>query len=350
MDTEVPSTNLPRASPTPTPGEPHIDNGPSQGSAPWKTRLLTFAGTYGTVVVFALLFLGFAIAEPDFFLTRANLTNVLNQAALGAIIAGGLTVVLIVGEFDLSIGANASLAGVLIVGLLLDDLPVPLGLLLVVLVGGCVGLANGLIVTRLGVNALIATLGTSSLVVGLNYAYSDGIPRSLSGTAADFSRLALGRWAGVPYPVFIMAGVLIILWILIEKTDLGQRMQAVGGNPEAAALAGISVSRTKTLAFMVAGLCAALTGALLAARTGSGQIAAGNGYLLPSFAAAFLGSTALRDGEFHIVGTFIGVMTVAVGFNGLTIIGVPSSVQFLFEGTLLVSAVALSTVARRRAG
>jgi ribose transport system permease protein len=153
----------------------------------------------------------------------------------------------------------------------------------------------------------------------------------------------------VPNPVFVMAALLIVMWIILNKTDLGQRMQAVGSNIEAARLSGIRVDRTKMFAFATAGFCAALTGVLLTSLLGSGTLAAADGYLLDAFAAVFLGSATLREGQFHIAGTLIGVLILAVGFNGLSIFGAPTYFQPIFKGGVLVLAVGLSSLARRYA-
>jgi len=163
-----------------------------------------------------------------------------------------------------------------------------------------------------------------------------------------FLDIALGRWLfGIPNNIVIMFVVLALLWVLINLTDLGQQIQAVGGNVEAARLSGIRVERIKILAMVVTGTCAALTGTLLASLIGSGTTSAADSYLLACFAAVYLGSATLRDGEFHIPGTFIGVLIVAIGFNGLAILGAPTFWQYVFQGAILIAAVGLSTVARR---
>lgn len=315
----------------------------------WSPTFWGFVGKYGTVVALIGMTVGFSVSAPDAFPTTSNLVNVLSQISLTAIIAGGMTFPLAVGEFDLSIGYQASLAGVLAVGLQVNQgLPIPLMFVVVLAVGLLVGLLNGLIVTKLGVNALITTLGTGTIVVGMSYAYSAGIPIAI-GRGSPFTQISLGHVLGVPNPILTALAVLVLLWVVLNHTDLGQHIQAVGGNKEAAAMSGVRVDRTKILAFMIAGFCAPLTGILLASRIGSGQITAGDGYLMDSFSACFLGSAALRDGVFHIVGTVIGVLTVGVGYHGLAIFGVPTFFQFVFKGALLIGAVALSTVARRHA-
>lgn len=309
--------------------------------------LLRFLGTFGTIVVLVLMYGGFSVAQPSTFPTWSNFVNIMNEASLTAIISGGLTLPLIVGEFDLSIGYNASLSGVLVVGLMTNQhLSIPLAIITVFAFGAVIGFVNGLIVTKLGVNALIATLGTGTVLVGINYAYSGGIPIALPPNSS-FPRISLGKVGPIPNMVIIMFVVLAVLWIVVNRTDLGQAMQAIGGNAEASRLSGIRVDRVRIIAFVIAGACAAATGILLASQLEGGQITAGDGYLLDAFAACFLGSAALRDGQFHIVGTFIGVVTVGVGFTGLIVLGAPTFYQYLFEGLLLVGAVALSTVARR---
>lgn len=329
-----------------TAAEPDARASTAQGAGPFILRVL---GTYGTIIVLVLMFGGFSIAAPSIFPTLSNVSNIMNEASLTAIVAGGLTMPLIVGEFDLSIGYHASLAGILVTGLMKNQhLPIPVAILLVLAFGMVIGLLNGLIVTKLGVNALIATLGTGTVLVGLNYAYSSGIPIALPADSS-FPKLSLSKLGPVPTPVIIMFVVLIALWLVVNRTDLGQAMQAIGGNAEAARLSGIRIDRVRVIAFVLAGFCAAATGILLASVLEGGQVTAGDGYLLDSFAACFLGSAALRDGQFHVVGTFIGVITVGVGFTGLVIFGAPTFYQYLFEGLLLICAVALSTVARQYA-
>ncbi|MDX6428689.1 MAG: ribose transport system permease protein [Streptosporangiaceae bacterium] len=313
------------------------------------TLALTVAGKYGTIIGLVVMIVILSIAAPDTFLSTSNFVNVLTQNSIIAIVACGLTLPLVVGEFDLSVGYQASFAGVLCVGLMTNQgMPIPLAIVLGVAAGLAAGLVNGLLVTQLGVNALIATLGTGTVIVGLNYAYTNGMPITLVGNAG-FLDLALGKVAGIPNPIIFMVVAVGLLWLLLNRTVLGQQMQAVGGNHEAARLSGVRVGRVRIWAFVIAGITAAAGGVLLSSRVGSGQLTAGDGYLLNSFAAVFLGSAALRDGEFHILGTLIGVLTVGFGFNGLAILGAPTFFQYIFSGGLLIVAVALSTVARRYA-
>ena len=308
---------------------------------------LAIFARYATIIGLTLMIVIFSILSPDAFPTLNNFVNVLNQASLATIIAGGLTLAVIVGELDLSIGYAASLHGVLVTGLIVQDkLPITLAIVIVLALGALIGVVNGLIVTKLRVNSVIATLGVGTIIVGLAFAYSSGVP-IVAGVPEGFLQLSLGRWLfGIPNPIIIMAVVVVGLWVLVERTAIGQEIQAVGGNPIAARLAGINVDRIKILGFVISAVCAALTGALLASRLGSGTTNAADSYLLTAFAAVFLGSATLRDGEFHVLGTFIGTLIIVFGFNGLNIFGAPTFSQYVFQGTILVVAVALSSLGR----
>ena len=308
---------------------------------------LAIFARYATIIGLALMIVIFSILSPDAFPTLNNFVNVLNQASLATIIAGGLTLAVVVGELDLSIGYAASLHGVLVTELIVHDkLPIALAIVIVLALGALIGVVNGLIVTKLRVNSVIATLGVGTIIVGLAFAYSSGVP-IVAGVPEGFLQLSLGRWLfGIPNPIIIMAVVVVGLWVLVERTAIGQEIQAVGGNPIAARLAGINVDRIKILGFVISAVCAALTGALLASRLGSGTTNAADSYLLTAFAAVFLGSATLRDGEFHVLGTFIGTLIIVFGFNGLNIFGAPTFSQYVFQGTILVVAVALSSLGR----
>ena len=254
-----------------------------------------------------------------------------------------------VGEFDLSIGNVASFVGLVVAGMMAKEgLSIPLSIVIALLVGAAIGLVNGVLVTKVRINAVIATIGVGTMLTGIGFSYSAfpiavGMPRA-------FTEVSLGRVVfGLPNPVFLMLAVLVVLWTILNKTDIGQKMQAVGSNIEAARLSGIRVDRIKMFAFGTAGFCAALTGILLSSLLGSGTLAAADGYLLDAFAAAFLGSATLREGQFHIAGTLVGVLILAVGFNGLSIFGAPTYFQPIFKGGVLILAVGLSTLARRYA-
>ncbi|MER8826622.1 ABC transporter permease [Mesorhizobium sp. M0938] len=311
-----------------------------------KAALGIFA-RYGTIIGLLAMIVTFSILSPGAFPTVGNFTNVLNQASLAMIIAGGLTLAVVVGELDLSIGFAASLHGILITGLVVHDkLPIPLAVVIVIALGAVIGLVNGFIVTKVKVNSVIATLGVGTILTGLAFAYSAGVP-IVAGVPEAFLQLSLGRWLfGIPNNIIVMILVLGGLWLLVERTPLGQEIQAVGGNAVAARLAGVNVDRIKILGFVISGMCAALTGILLASRLGSGTASAADSYLLTAFAAVFLGSATLRDGEFHVLGTLVGALIIAFGFNGLNIFGAPTFSQYVLQGAILIIAVGMASLGR----
>jgi ribose transport system permease protein len=308
---------------------------------------LGFFARYATILGLLAMIVAFAVLSPRAFPTVNNFTNVINQASLAMIIAAGLTVAVVVGELDLSIGFAASLHGILVTGLIVSNkLPIPVAILIVLAAGALIGLVNGLIVTKIRVNSVIATLGVGTILTGLAFAYSAGVP-IVAGVPEAFLQLSLGRWLhGIPNNIVIMVLVVGGLWVLVERTAPGQEIQAVGGNPAAARLSGIDVDRIKILGFVISGICAALTGILLASRLGSGTASAADSYLLTAFAAVFLGSATLRDGEFHILGTVVGALIIAFGFNGLNIFGAPTFSQYVLQGAILIVAVGLSSLGR----
>jgi len=331
-----------------TPTDPAAGTAPGRKPADSRRLALMFLSRYGTILGLLAMILLFSIMAPNTFFSRANFLNILSQASLTAIIAAGLTYTLVVGEFDLSVGFVASFIGLIVVGFMsYQGLPIWLSIAAALAVGIGLGLINGVLVTKVRINAVISTLGLGTMLTGIGFSYSafpiaTGIPRA-------FTSLSLGRVFGVPNPVYFMLGLLLVLWTILNKTDIGQKMQAVGSNIEAARLSGIRVDRIKMFAFATAGFCAAITGTLLSSLLGSGTLGVGDGYLLDAFAAVFLGSATLREGEFHILGTFVGVLILAVGFNGLAIVGAPTYFQPIFKGGILILAVGMSAMARRLA-
>lgn len=311
-----------------------------------RQKTFLMVSKFGTIIGMSIMILAFSIAVPNIFPTPINLVNIVNQASLAAIIAGGLTMALIVGEMDLSIAYLASFAGVFVTGLMVHQ-HIPMWLSIIITLVTCTGMGvlNGIIITKLRVNAVVATLGTGSIIVGFTFAYAQGIPIA-SGLPPAFQQLAIGKTIGIPNNILIMIIALTMLWFFLNFTEWGVQLRATGGNPHASRLSGIRVDEIKILGLSIASFCSGITGILLASLIGSGTSAAADGYLMPAFAAVFLGSATLRDGDFHILGTLIGVLFIQIGFNGLAIFGAPTFVQYFFRGGILVIAVGLSSIAR----
>jgi ribose transport system permease protein len=298
-------------------------------------------GTWGPIFAFILIIIVFGVLSPDVFLSFGNLLSILNDQSVLAILACGLTVVLITGEFDMSIGATMTTSAVMAAVLVSAGVPTIVAILVCLGIGVIVGLINGIAVTRFRVPALIATLAVGSILDGIVLAVTqgqvvfEGVPDSFVG----FGRAALGP---IQAPILYMVVVALILWAVLKYTVPGRYFYAVGGNRNAARMSGVRVNRYIILAFVIAGACAAFAGVVQAARNGSAQPSLGAAFLLPSFAAAFLGAATLRHGEFHIGGTIIGVYLIATGASGFFILGAPYWVQYVFSGVILLIATASS--------
>jgi ribose transport system permease protein len=297
--------------------------------------------TWGPVIAFVALIVLFGILRPSIFLSSGNIFSILNDQAILVMLAAGLTVVLLTGEFDLSITSNLTLTGVLSAGLVVrQDWPVLVVVITVLLVGAVIGLTNGLLVTYMRIPALIATLGVGVILEGLTLWYTNG--ETILFPTVDNPFIALGRTSlgEVQLPVIYAAVVSILLWTMLNYTPAGRYLHAIGGNRDASRLCGIRVERYVILAFVISGMCAALAAIAHTARAGSATPSAGVNFLLPAFAAAFLGSATLRRGEFHIVGTVIGVYLIATGSAGFVILGAPFYTRQLFSGAVLIIATA----------
>jgi len=304
---------------------------------------------YASLFVLLVEVLFFWSQRPSFF-TWDNLHIIFNNSALLGLVAGGLTICLIVGDFDLSIAGAIGLGGV-VAGSIVENnqstanivLAVALGLL----VGIAIGLFNGLVVTGLGVNAFVATLGSGALLEGIIIAVTDGGKTLL--LRGRFQKIAITEypnfsWFHPRMMTWVMLLVLAALAFMVARTVAGRRLEAVGGNAQAARLSGISVSRYRIFAFTISGVLAALTGVLLAARSGSANATAGAPFLLEAYTAAFLGAVTIRNSEFHVWGTLFGVVFLKTTFSGISIMGWPPFWNPIATGVLLIFAVGASGV------
>ena len=299
----------------------------------------------GTVLALVALIVFFFAMRPDVFLSFTNVRNILYQVAILAIIAGAQTIVMVVGDFDLSVAATAALAGAVSASMMLSGTPVTLAILVGLLVGLVIGLANGALVAYLNLSAFVATLATLTSVTGLAFIVTAGT--TLFNLPPEFNNLGQGRILQIPLPVFIAIALTVILWAVLKYTTLGRRWYATGGNAEVSRLSGVNVRRARLLAFTVAGLISAFGGILLAARLGSASAVQGSDNLLFSVAAVFLGMTVVRSGAANIPGTMVGVAIIGVMSNGLNILGVNSYVQQVVTGLIIIAAVTLSGLKTR---
>lgn len=308
--------------------------------------------TSGTLLGVLLIVLFFAIQLPDTFLTARNLINISQQLSMLAVIAATMTIVMVMNDFDLSVGSMASLAGIVAATLFALDFPVWQALCAALFVGLAGGLLNGFLVAMIGILPFVATLGTLTIFSGLAFLISDGktifgrdIPPSFSGFAR--SGLELG---GLKIPsLTIAAGVVILLcWFLLEHTNFGRRLYAIGGNKEAAHLAGIRVVRLRFWAFGLTGIGAAIGGLMYAARVASANPTQGSGLMLDAIAAVFLGMTMSRQGEPRVLYTLVGVLVLGILDNGLTQMKVDSYIREILVGAIVIAAVAIASLSKSR--
>lgn len=299
------------------------------------------------IVVLVLLCL-IATLSSDRFLSYSNLTNVLLQASVMAVVTIGMTYVIIGGGFDLSVGSVVALSGCIAAEVLLKY-GVVAGVLAGALVGVAVGLVNGVVVAKLRVSPFIATLGTMVLVRGLVLLITEGTPVvGDDGLGDTFTALGSGSFLGMPILVWIaLVLALIFSWVL-HQTAYGTRVFAVGGNPEASFLSGLPVQRITISLYAICGLTAGLAGVLLAARLQSGQPSAGEFYELTSIAAVVLGGAALQGGEGKLYKSMVGVLIMVILANALNLLGVDSYWQRVAIGVVIIAAAAVDQLRRRR--
>jgi simple sugar transport system permease protein/ribose transport system permease protein len=299
---------------------------------------------YGTVGAAVVVFIAFALASGR-FISAANISNILVQISVLMVTSAGLSIAVASGEFDLSVGEVASLGGVLVAGLIVwSHLPWLLAIAVAVVMGIGIGLINGLLVTRLRIPSMIATLAMGPIALGANYAY-DGGDSIYAVLPPEFYWISTGRLFGVvPVPIVIALVVVVACYMLLNRMRLGRAVVATGANIQAARLSGINVNRSRMFAFALSGFGAAMGGVMLTARLGTGQPDAGEPYLLDSLAAVFLGMTAFRPGRASVQGTLTGVVIIGMLDNGLNLLGAPFYLQNEVRGLVMIAAVSLAVM------
>jgi len=316
-------------------------------TVPRTAFLSKLSGEIGIGVAFVLEFILFAILSPYFF-TPDNLLNVTLQASITAIIAAGMTFVILTGGIDLSVGSLVALAGIVTTAILKSDLPGPAALILALLggiaLGAFSGVFAGFFITRFNITPFIVTLATMTIWRGVAFVATDGRP--IWELPEVFAFLGNGRLLAVPVPSLIMALTFIGSHVILTRTRFGRHVYAVGGNIEAAALAGIRTGRVLGKVYILSGALSAVSGILLASRMNSGQPGAGLGYELDVIAAVVVGGTSLSGGKGSVIGTFIGAMLIAVLRNGLNLMNIGSYVQQVVVGSVILLAVMVDRIRR----
>jgi len=287
-----------------------------------------------------LLLLGIALTIlSDRFFTLDNLLNVARQISINAIISVGMTLVILTGGIDLSVGSIVALTGSITAGLLVGGQGIVPAMLLGMVVGALLGLFNGVLITRAEIPPFIATLGTMTAARGFTLVYTDGRP--ITGMEDAFRYLGGGYIAGIPVPVIIMLVIFAAAYIMLKKTRLGRYIYAIGGNEEAARLSGINTKKILLSVYVLGGLLAGISGIIMASRLNSAQPTAGVSFELDAIAAVVLGGTSLSGGVGTIGGTLIGALIIGVLDNGLNLLNVSSFYQQIAKGLVILLAVFL---------
>ena len=302
-------------------------------------RLLPF-------VTLIVLFISLSIASPH-FLTNTNLSSVVRQTAVINIMALGMTLIIVSGGIDLSVGAILAMSGLLGTMAMEKGQPIVAGILIGILTGGFWGFVNGLLTTRLRINPFIVTLGTLGIVRGLTLIISNGLP--VHQIPREFSFLGEGNVLGVPFVLWILLGCALIVHMIMEHTKLGRYTFAIGSNTDAAWYAGIPVSFHTTAVYAIGGLLTGLSGMIEASRLMTGQPTAGQGYELQAIAAVVIGGGSLRGGEGSVIGTLVGAFIMGLLSNGSDLLGISPYLQQAIIGAVIILAVTFDELRKRKA-
>ena len=310
-----------------------------------RSTLRKILQTYGTLLALALILVVFSLIKPASFCTLTNFINITRQISLLVMISLGTTLVMSVNEFDLSVGSMASLGGVMAALLAVKGLPMAACFALPVVASFVIGALNGFIVARFRVLSFITTLGMSTVLSGVIYRLSGGAT-IFEGIPKSFSALGTAKLGRVPLLSILMVVFVAVFFFLMQHTILGRKLYAIGGNEETARIAGIRVRKYKTIAFALCAVMACVTGMLIASRVGSANTTAGDGYFLQSYAAVFIGCTVSRKGVPNVLGTLVGAAILGVLANGLTMLQMPTYMQDIITGGIIIFAVIAQKLGR----
>lgn len=311
-----------------------------------KFSALKLLHNYGTVLALVVILVIFSLVNPRSFFTVTNFINITRQISLLVMISLGTTLVMSINEFDLSVGSMASLGGIIAARLAVMGLPMAACFLIPIAASLVIGWINGFIVARFRVLSFVTTLGMSTVLSGLIYWLSGGAT-IFENIPDSFSLLGTARIIGrIPLLSVLMLVFVMIIWFIMRHTTLGRKMYAIGGNEETAKVAGIRVGRYKNIAFSLCAMMACITGMLIASRVGSANTTAGDGYFLQSYATVFIGCTVSRKGVPNVQGTVLGAVILGVLANGLTMMQMPTYMQDIITGGIIILAVIAQKLGR----
>ena len=306
----------------------------------FKSNSKALLSKLGPLLGLLLIVIIVTILNPS-FATASNILNVLRQVSISALIAFGMTFIILTGGIDLSVGSTLALTGAVAASMLASGMDPILTMFVALLLGTILGAINGIIIAKGKVAPFIATLATMTIYRGLTLVYTEGRPISGLGDSISFQMLGKGYFFGIPVPVVTTALAFAVLYFILHKTTFGRRVYAVGGNEDASRLSGINVDRIKIAVYSLTGTLAALSALILTSRLNSAQPTAGTSYELDAIAAVVLGGTSLTGGRGWIFGTLVGALIIGVLNNGLNLIGVSSFFQQVVKGAVILIAVLL---------
>lgn len=304
-----------------------------------------FKENLAILVAFIILCVGLSIATPAFF-TKDNILNVLRQVATNSNLAIGLTMAIIIGGIDLSVGAILAFSGLLCASFISDGMNLGLAVLLAFTLGALFGLLNGLIIAYTNMPPFVVTLATQNIARGIVNVYANGQPISARNPVFNF--LGVGYFLGIPLPVIYSFVLLAVMILILGRSKFGRQLYAVGGNEEAARFSGINIKKVKIIVYTLCGALASFSGIILAARMYSGQPTAGDGFELDAIAASVLGGVSFSGGVGKLGGTIIGVLVLGVLTNGLNLLNINSFWQYIIKGIIILLAVYLDILKKRR--
>lgn len=292
----------------------------------------------GTILALIILMIFVSILNPA-FLQSNNLLNLMRQLIINGFIALGMTFVILTGGIDLSVGSTLALTSAIFAGLLQNGMNTGLAILIALVLGLVLGLLNGILITKGKLAPFIVTLATMTIFRGLTLVYTDGRP--IAGPRDDFAFkfLGKGQFLGIPFQVILFILAFLVLWMILNKTALGRKIYAVGGNEKASFISGINIDKVKIWVYVISSLMAVLSGLVLTSRLNSAQPTAGAAYEMDAIAAVVLGGTSMTGGSGSLTGTLIGILILSVLNNGLNLLGVSSFYQQIVKGIVILIAV-----------
>ena len=305
----------------------------SKDMGKWLSKL-------GPLVALVVLVILVTIMNPS-FLSSVNLLNLLRQVSVNALIAFGMTFVILTGGIDLSVGSTLALSGAFVAGLISSGMSPLLAMIAGLMVGAILGMINGLLIAKGNMAPFIATLATMTIYRGLTLVYTNGNPITGIGDSFLFQFIGRGYLFGIPFPIIIMLVSFALLFVLLHKTAFGKKTYAIGGNIKAAKLAGVNTDRVQMWIYTLSGLMASLSGIILTSRLNSAQPTAGQAFEMDAIAAVVLGGTSLSGGKGRIFGTLVGALIIGTINNGLNLLGVSSFYQQIIKGIVIIIAVLL---------